>query len=294
MKIIPHLWFDTQAVEAAEFYAKTFPESSVKSINVMRDTPSGDCDIVSFNVWGLDVEAISAGPHLKLNPSASFFVNFDPSRLENAQGLLDQTWEKLVEGGTVLMPLQSYDFSPHYGWVQDRFGVSWQLMLTSPDGHPRPNIVPSLLFVGDSFGQAKAATDHYLKVFEDSERGQLAPGSNGSTMFTDVRLGNLWLAAMDGEGEHPFAFNGAFSFIVRCDSQEEIDQYWEAFSADPASEECGWLQDAFGVSWQVDSVRILEPLSTGTDAQRAATTQAMLRMKKLDVAVLNAAWSGAR
>ena len=86
--ITPHLWFDTQATDAAEFYAAVFPDSSVTNVTTLRDTPSGDCDVVSFRVWGQDFMAISAGPMFAITPSISFIVSFDPSRDEYAAGLL--------------------------------------------------------------------------------------------------------------------------------------------------------------------------------------------------------------
>ena len=78
-KITPHLWFDTQAKEAAGFYSEVFPRSHVTHVTTLRDTPTGDCDVVSFTVWDRDFMAISAGPLFEINPSISFFVNFDPS-----------------------------------------------------------------------------------------------------------------------------------------------------------------------------------------------------------------------
>ena len=127
--ITPHLWFDTQAREAADFYCPVFPDSKVESIVKLRDTPSGDCDVVSFQLHGQPFMAISAGPLFKFNPSVSFIVNFDPSREADARARLDRTWARLSEGGQVLMPLDAYPFSRKFGWLSDRFGVSWQLNL---------------------------------------------------------------------------------------------------------------------------------------------------------------------
>src|SRR5688572_7230021 len=131
-KITPHLWFDKEAKEAAEFYTSVFPDSKVTNVTVLHDTPSGDCDVVSFNVWGREFMAISAGPMFKFNPSISFLVNFDPLNFQDkddASAKLDQIWEKLSDGGTVLMPLDKYPFSEHYGWIQDKYGLTWQLIL---------------------------------------------------------------------------------------------------------------------------------------------------------------------
>lgn len=231
-KITPHLWFDKEAKPAAEFYASVFPESKVKNVSVIKDTPSGDCDVVSFNVWGLDFQSISAGPYFKINPSVSFMVNFDPSKDGDAKNKIDEVWNKLLDGGQVMMPIDKYPFSERFGYIQDKFGVSWQLMLANPGGEPRPNVVPALLFVGDSYGKAEEATDFYLSVFKNSKRGTIQkygagqePNKEGTVMYTDFTIENQWFSAMDGGGTHNFAFNEAVSFIVNCDTQEEIDYY---------------------------------------------------------------------
>jgi predicted 3-demethylubiquinone-9 3-methyltransferase (glyoxalase superfamily) len=296
--ITPHLWFDTQAKDAAEFYARVFPDSSVTNVTTLRDTPSGDCDVVSFRVRGQDFMAISAGPLFTINPSISFLVNFDPSRDDDAAGLLDRVWAQLVDGGSVLMPLDAYPFSKRYGWVQDRYGVSWQLILTDPAGEPRPTIVPALMFVGDVRGKAEEATDFYLKVFGDSQRGQLvrypegvAPEVPGTVMFSDLRVGDTWLAAMDSAREHDFAFNEAVSLMVRCADQPQIDRYWDMLSAVPEAEQCGWLKDRYGLSWQITPADLGDMLSNGTPEQIARVTQAFLPMKKFDLAALRAAYA---
>jgi predicted 3-demethylubiquinone-9 3-methyltransferase (glyoxalase superfamily) len=137
-KITPHFWFDKEAKEATEFYTSFLPDSKVTNITTLHDTPSGDCDVVSFELSGQPFMAISAGPLFRFNPSVSFILNFDPSKDKNARVNLDRLWEKLLEGGTALMPLDTYPFSERYGWIQDRYGLSWQLMLTNPAGEERP------------------------------------------------------------------------------------------------------------------------------------------------------------
>lgn len=298
-KITPHLWFDKEAREAAEFYASLFPDSKVTNITTLHDTPSGDTDIVSFELAGQPFMAISAGPLFKFNPSVSFFVNFDPSRDKDARNNLDRMWERLSEGGTALMPLDKYPFSEHYGWVQDKYGLSWQLILTDPAGEERPFIIPSLMFVGDVAGRAEEAINHYISVFKDSKLGTIArygpeqqTDPEGSVMFADFMLEGQWFAAMDSAYAHQFAFNEAISFLVDCDSQEEIDTYWEKLSADPDAEQCGWLKDKFGVSWQISSTALREMLTNGTREQVDRVTQAFLPMKKLEVAELQKAYEG--
>ncbi len=298
-KIIPHLWFDTQAKAAAEFYVSIFPNSKITHASVIKNTPSGDCDILSFDLAGYSFMAISAGPIFKLNPTVSFMVNFDPSRDTNAKENLDKLWEKLSDNGSVLMPLQEYPFSARYGWVQDKYGVSWQLILTKPEGEERPFIVPSMMFTKTMDGKAEEATDYYISIFKDSKRGIIAkypaemqPEMEGKIMFTDFMLANQWFTAMDGGQMHEFAFNEAISFLVNCDTQEEIDYFWEKLSYVPESEQCGWLKDKYGFSWQITTRRMNEMLADGTPEQKARVTAAFMQMKKFDVATLENAYKG--
>lgn len=296
-KIIPHLWFDKEAKEAAEFYCSVFPDSKITNIAMLHDTPSGDSDVVSFELWGYSFMAISGGPLFKFNPSISFFVNFDPSQDKDAKQRIDAMWAKLSAGGAVLMPLDKYPFSERYGWVEDKYGVSWQLILTNPEGEERPLIIPSLLFVGDVCGKAEEATDFYLSVFKNSKRGAvvrypkgMAPEKEGTIMFTDFQLLGQWFAAMDSAREHPFTFNEAVSLMVTCDTQEEIDYYWEKLSAVPEAEQCGWLKDKYGVSWQIVPTALGDMMGKGTGEQINRVTQAFLKMKKFDIETLKQAY----
>lgn len=300
-KIIPHLWFDKEAKEAAKFYTTLFPDSNITSMTTIHEvpTPTGDCDLVSFELNGQPFMAINAGPLFKFNPSLSFMVNFDPSRDRNARENLDALWGELAQGGTVLMPLDKYPFSEHYGWIQDKYGLSWQLILSDPEGEERPAIVPSLLYVGTVAGRAEEAVNFYLSVFKNSKWGIVArygngqePDQEGTILFSDFMLEGQWFAAMDSAREHAFAFNEAISLLIRCETQAEIDYYGEKLSADPEAEQCGWLKDKYGLSWQVWPSALGEMLTKGTPGQIARVTKAFLLMKKYDIAALKRAYEG--
>ena len=297
--IAPHLWFDTQARDAAEFYSDVFPDSEVTNVTTIHDTPSGDCDVVSFRVWGQEFMAISAGPLFTINPSISFMVNFDPSFDDAAAERIDRIWARLIEDGTELMPLGSYPFSKRYGWVADRFGVSWQLILTNPEGEPRPPIIPSLMFTREQCGKAEEAIELYTSAFPGSERGALVrypegspAGEPGTIMFSDFQIAGTWLTAMDSAGPHDFGFNEAVSLMVRCADQEELDRIWTQLSAVPEAEQCGWCKDRFGVSWQIVPADLDEMMRNGTPEQVARVTQAFLPMKKFDLAAVRRAYDG--
>lgn len=298
-KIVPHLWFDTQAKEAAAFYTAAFPNSQITSTTVLSDTPGGDSEMVEFRLNGHDFMAISAGPLFTINPSISFVLNFDPSTDDDAAQHLEELWNALSVDGTTLMPLQEYPFSKQYGWVQDRFGVSWQFMLTNPAGELRPFITPSLMFAGNNTNKAEEAVQFYLSVFKNAKLGTLAryledtgPAKKGALMFADFMLEGQWFAAMDSGVEQPITFNEGISLLINCDNQEEIDYYWERLSAAPEAEQCGWLKDKFGVSWQVSPTVMNDMMREGSPEQIARVTQAFLKMKKFNIAELEAAYHG--
>jgi predicted 3-demethylubiquinone-9 3-methyltransferase (glyoxalase superfamily) len=296
-KIIPHLWFDTEANEAARFYTSVFPDSRITSKTTLRDTPSGDTDVVTFNLAGHRFMAISAGPLFRFNPSISFLLNFDPSKNVSAKQNLDMMWQKLTDGGTPLMPLGRYPFSERYGWTMDMYGVSWQLILSDPEGEDRPFIVPSLMFTGSNAGRAEEAIRFYTSVFRNARRGLVArygagqgPDQEGTIMFSDFMIEGQWFAAMDSAREHDFGFNEAISLLIDCRTQEEIDYYWDKLSAVPELEQCGWLKDKFGVSWQVSPAELETMMNQGTPNQVARVTEAFLKMKKFDLARLRQAY----
>ncbi|ESJ04677.1 3-demethylubiquinone-9 3-methyltransferase [Cupriavidus sp. HPC(L)] len=295
--LIPHLWYDREAVESARFYVSVFPDSAVDFVTQIHNTPSGDCDIVRFTLCGQPFMAISAGPMFRFNPSISFFVYFDPGRDPQARERLDAMWDKLTDGGQALMPLDAYPFSERFGWVQDRYGLSWQLMLTDPSGESRPPIVPALMFSGEACGKAEAAGEFWREIFPGSQAGQLVrygpgmePNPAGTVMFSDFRLGNTWMAAMDSGFPHGFSFNEAISFMVHCEDQATIDRYWSKLSAVPEAEACGWCKDPFGVSWQIVPAEMETLMRSGDQAAIDRLVQTMLPMKKLDVAALRSAF----
>jgi predicted 3-demethylubiquinone-9 3-methyltransferase (glyoxalase superfamily) len=302
VSIVPHLWFDGQVRAATEFYTNLFPDSEITATTVMEDTPSGDALWYTFRLWGQDFQAIDGGPFFTPNPSVSFFVNVDPSRVPDARAEVDRIVGALSDGGTELMPLGEYPFSPHYAWVQDRFGISWQVMLTDPEGDPRPPIVPCLAFGDAAKAGAAAARARYLEVFEDAVPGtqfrfadmelpaDAPPVPDDAVAYSDARLADTWFALMDAPG-FPDVFNEGISLMIRCDTQEEMDRYWADLSRVPESEQCGWCKDEFGLSWQVVP-REMDTMLLGTPEQARRVKDAFLPMHKLDLEALRAAFRG--
>jgi predicted 3-demethylubiquinone-9 3-methyltransferase (glyoxalase superfamily) len=291
-KITPHLWFDKEAKEAGALYASIFPRSRVKSTVQLHDTPSGTVDVVTIELYGQELTLISAGPLFKFTPAISFLVACDTKKE------VDTLWEKLSKGGSPLMELGSYPFSERYGWIQDRYGLSWQVMLT---GEPvKEKITPTLLFVGDKAGKAEAAMKFYTSVFRDAKIGDVhryganePPDREGTIKHASFTLEGQQFAAMDSAREHLFGFNEAISLMVHCENQKEIDYYWNKLTADPASEQCGWLKDKFGVSWQITPTAMNKMLESGDQERIARVTEAFLKMKKFDLAKLEEVYGAA-
>lgn len=290
-KIIPHLWFDTQAKEATAFYATLFADSNIKNVTTLTGTPSGDADIVNFTLAGQNFMAISAGPYFKLNPAISLFVVF------HDEAEIDEVWNKLIEGGKALMPYDTYPWAKKYGWLQDRYGLSWQLSM-SEHHKMEQKITPLLMFTQDKAGKTKEAIEYYTSIFPNSNTEMLVPYEKGEgdiegfIKHSRFTLAGQNFMAMDSSGPHEFVFNEAFSLIVKCETQEEIDMYWEKLSAVPESEQCGWLKDKFGVSWQITPTAMDRMMGSGDKEKIGRVTQAFLQMKKFDIKKLEEAFEG--
>ena len=294
-KLSTHLWFDKEAREAASFYTSVFnssngKESGIESTTTLDDTPSGSVDLVTIQIAGQQFNLISAGPLFKFNPSVSFLVAC------SSKEEVDALWERLSSGGVTLMPLGSYPFSERYGWTQDKYGLSWQVMF-SGDRPIVQKITPTLLFVGDVAGKAEEAIRFYASVFHDSTPGEFTrygkgedPEKEGSVKFAQFSLEGRQFAAMDSAREHKFKFNEAISFMVHCDTQKEIDYYWEKLSSVPAAEQCGWLKDRFGLSWQIVPTMMEKMFKEKNQKKLAQVTQAFLQMKKFDIEALRQAY----
>ena len=276
-RIIPAIWCDGTADEAARFYVDVFREGSV-----VEQAPGFAATV---SIHGFRLSLINGGDQYAPNPSISCILNFDPLLFggeDQARAYLDELYERL-SGGGVLMELGEYPFSPRYTWVRDRFGMTWQLMLTDPAGEPRPFILPSFMFGGTNHANAEEATETWIALFDDSRRGVLyryeegGPMAAGTVMFTDFTLRGTWMSARDSGASHDLTFTPGVSMIVSCRDQEEIDRYWTRLSAVPEAGRCGWCVDRWGVSWQVVPHNIAELMAD------AATREKILQMDKIDL-----------
>jgi predicted 3-demethylubiquinone-9 3-methyltransferase (glyoxalase superfamily) len=293
-KITPHLWFDKEAKEAAAFYTSLFSNSAVKHTATLHNTPSGSVDLVSIELSGQEFRSMSAGPLFKFTPAISFLVACDTKKE------VDALWRQLSKGGSALMELGEYPFSERYGWTADRYGLSWQVMFMG-ERKIKQKITPTLMFVGTQCGKAEEAINFYASLFHNARVGRVLrngkneePDREGTIKHAGVTLEEQEFAIMDSAHAHNFTFNEAISLMVNCDTQDEIDYYWEKLSADPKAEACGWLKDKYGLSWQVFP-RDLEQMVTDSDQKKVArVTEAFLKMKKFDIAKLKEAYGPLR
>jgi predicted 3-demethylubiquinone-9 3-methyltransferase (glyoxalase superfamily) len=155
-----------------------------------------------------------------------------------------------------------------------------------------PKITPFLWF--DT--QAEAAANFYVSTFKNSRivaitrYGETAPGPKGSVMTVDFELDGQGFTALNGGPE--FKFTEAISFTVHCQTQEQVDECWEKLSAGGQQVECGWLKDKYGLSWQIVPTVLIEMLRDPDPQKSGRVMQAVLKMKKLDIAALKKAYSG--
>ncbi len=269
--IYPCLWFDGQAKDAADFYCSIFKNSKISI-----DTPL----VVNFELNGKKIMGLNGGPKFKINQSISFFVTCQTKEETN------DIWGRLFEGGKALMAIDTYPWSERYGWLQDKFGLSWQISLAEKDDL-KEQITPSMLFTGKQFGRADEAIKLYTSIFKNSsvttqlhyDEKEHGPGK---VLYSEFKLNNHDFIVMDGPGDHDFSFNEGLSFVVDCETQEEIDHYWDELTADGGREDqCGWLKDKFGVSWQIVPTILGKLMSDPTKSHKVM--QAFMKMKKFDI-----------
>ncbi len=291
-RIVPHLWYDKEAGEAADFYVKIFRNSAIKNKSVIDNTPSGSVEILTIELEGQEFSMISAGPYFKFTPALSFMVYCDTKEE------VGRLWDALFEGGKALMPLDAYPFSEKYGWVEDRYGLSWQIMFVK-ERTGRQKITPMFMFTGENHGKTEEAMGYYASIFSASSIGNIArygpgwePNDPNAIMLGEFTLDGNEYIAMDSAYEHAFTFNEAVSLMVYCDTQEEIDHFWNRLSAVPEAEQCGWLKDKYGVSWQIVPTVMDGMMGDKDTAKSARVTEAFLKMRKFDIAELKKAYEG--
>ncbi|HUZ61981.1 MAG TPA: VOC family protein [Hanamia sp.] len=291
-KIVPFLWFDDNAEEAVKFYISCFKNSKAGSISRYDEAsakasgrPEGSVLTASFQLNGQEFIALNGGPVFKFTPCISFFVDCETQEETN------ELWEKLSKNGKVLMEFKTYPFSKKYGWVEDQFGLSWQLNFSGG----KQKINPLLMFTGKQAGKAGEAIHFYTSLFKKSEIISVTHYAEGlgepleNVVHARFSLEDEVFIVMDSSLKHDFNFTPAISFTVYCENQEEVDYFWSKLTADGKEVECGWLEDKYGVSWQIVPTVFIKLISQPDKEKVKRVMQAMMRMKKFDIKKLEEA-----
>ncbi len=287
-QITPFLWFNDNAEEAMNFYVSLFENSKVVRLDRYGEAgpgPKGSVMTANFMLEGQEFIALNGGPLFTFTPAISFFVNCASEKKVN------ELFHKLSVGGEILMPLDKYPFSEKFGWLNDKFGVSWQVNL-SDSSH---KIVPFLMFVGQQHGKAEEAINLYTSLFKNSRIQKIVhygageTESEGTVKHATYLLNGQEFMALDSNGNHNFTFSLALSFVVNCETQDEVDDFWEKLSEGGEKGRCGWLKDKFGVSWQIIPTVLGELLRDKDPARSKRVMEAMLKMDKIDINALKQA-----
>jgi predicted 3-demethylubiquinone-9 3-methyltransferase (glyoxalase superfamily) len=272
--ITPCIWCNHNAQEMADYYVRIFPGS-----NITQSTPV----MVTMQIAGTPLALLNGGPQFRPNTAISFFVV-----LETPQEI-DQSWAGLAEGGQVMMELGAYSWSARYGWLQDRYGVNWQLFLGSR-AEMNGGLIPALMFTGAKAGKAEEAIQFYTKNIAEGRIVDLSRYEAGEHDVEGyLKHGRFLLhgqpfAAIDSSFAHGVDFNEAISFILTCDTQAEIDHYWAILTEGGQEQMCGWLKDRYGLSWQV--IPSILPTLMADPAKSGKVIERFLQMKKFDIQAL--------
>lgn len=295
-RIVPTIWLNDTAEDTVNFYEEVFgavptrTDYYTEAGKQQHGHNPGDIVTIEFEIEGFRMIALNGGTYFSPNPSVSFTLT------RSTTEAVDALWDALsTDDSKVLMPLEEYPFSKRYGWIQDKFGVSWQIMVSADQTQTPPT--PSLLFVGDQVGNAEPAMNFYASIFPDSTAPEIFrypagsdPDKEGTVSYGEQLLFGQKLIAMDSAANHQFQFSEGISLLIECADQAEIDAYWDALSAVPESEQCGWLKDKFGVSWQIVPTVLNDMLADGSNEQIERVTAAYMDMGKFDIAKLQAAY----
>lgn len=267
--IYPCIWCNHSARVMADFYVNVFPDAQVVDENQA---------VVVFTVNGQRIMLLNGGDMFNPTPTIALrYLTADENKVE-------EVYRKLSEGGKDLMPLNEYPFSKKYAWVEDRFGMTWQLFNSREEIVQK--VVPTLMFVDKNHGKAEEAMNFYTSIFPDSSVKKIRryPDDEGEETPGSIEHGQFWLnnyLVMIKDSAQPFSFNfnEGVSLVVECNTQEEIDNYWERLTAEGGEEGmCGWLKDKYGVSWQIVPATIDKLMK-----RSRRVLEVMMNMKKLDI-----------
>lgn len=270
--ITPCLWYNGQAQEAAALYCSVFANAKITAQSPI---------VTSIDVSGHSFTLLDGGPKYKPNPSISFFY------ICEKEDELNKIWDAFSKEGTVLMPLDKYPWSEKYGWINDKFGISWQIALGKLSDVGQ-KITPCLLFTNKQYGRADEALARYSSIFKNvTIDGILRYGANespdqeGKVKHAQFSLNDQKFMMMESAASHNFTFSEGISLTIHCETQKEIDHYWDKLTESGTESMCGWLKDQFGVSWQIVPTILDKIMNDPIKAGKAA--QAFMSMRKLNI-----------
>lgn len=282
--IFPCLWFDTESKEAAEFYCGVFDGK------ITADTPV----VMNIDLFGQKLMLLNGGPHFKKNASVSFMV------ICKTEDEAQQYWDKLVQEGIALMALDSYSWSRKYGWVQDKYGVTWQLFLG--DKPESQKIIPTLMFIHQNNGKAMEAIEFYTRTFPDSGIGNILKYGDGgeghpisepaeNIQHAHFTIDGYSFFCMDNSYDHQFDFNEGISIVIMTDDQVQTDHLWNTLVSEGGRESmCGWLKDRYGLSWQIVPKRLIQLMNDSDQQKAQKVVEAMMKMQKIVIEDLEEAY----
>lgn len=275
----------------AEFYADAIPEAKQGKKAYYGDF-APRCGQQMGALMTVDLECrdysfmlLNAGDTFKCNPSISHYI------VCKNGAEVDTVYAKLAAGGKDLMPLDKYPFSEKYAWIEDKFGVSWQIIASDMS----EKVLPCLMFVNKQHGRAQEAIKFYTSIFENSSEDSLVhyppeAGDPATIMHASFTIDRQKLIIMDSGLEHKFDFNEGVSLMVHCKDQKELDYLWEKLMVGGSESRCGWLKDKFGVSWQLVPEVVRKLQQKGDQIKTDQLMTALMTMGKLDEAALVAAY----
>lgn len=240
-RIVPCVCLGPDIITAVRFYCETFSNTKIK-----HQTKSETV----FEIGDFTIMSIESSFAKRPNATMSFYV------ICETEHEINTIWEKLADNGNILLPFETYPWSTKYGWVEDKYGVSWQLSLGKISDIDQ-KITPMLMYSGSQYGKAEEAIEFYTAIFKKSGIQTLlryqgrAEFQNGKISHGKFSLLGKNLAAMDSPISQDLSFSKGNSIVVNCETQVEVDYYWSMLTDHDVKSRSGWLKDRFGLSWQI-------------------------------------------
>lgn len=280
--IFPCLWCDGNAKQSAEFYCKVF------NGRITADTPV----VMNIDLFGQKLMLLDGGPHFEKNPSVSFMV------ICETEDEVQRYWDQLLVGGKELMALDSYPWSKKFGWLDDQYGVSWQLFFGEKTSDQK--IVPTLMFMHQNNGKAMEAMEFYTQTFPNSKIGNILKYKDGgepnenpeNIQHANFMIDSYDIYCMDSSYDHKFDFNEGVSMVIMTDDQKQTDFLWNRLISGGGRESmCGWLKDKYGFSWQIVPKRLIQLMNDSNQEKAQKVVQVMMKMQKIIIQELEEAYN---